>query len=102
VRAHTGERDSQPMSNDERAQILGSQPVAAMAKEPSRDEKISVTFGPCCFCARDIEEVGTDPCTIIVETATGKGQVWKCHASCFREKLSDPPESPGLFEPFHF
>lgn len=71
-------------------------------RRSSRDEKLSVKFGPCCFCARDIEEVGTDPCTVIVETATGEGQVWKCHASCFREKLCDPPESPGLFEPFYF
>jgi hypothetical protein len=25
-----------------------------------------------------------------------------CHSSCFRERLTDPPEPPGLFEPAHF
>ena len=29
-------------------------------RRSSRDENLSVKFGPCCFCARDIEEVGTD------------------------------------------
>jgi hypothetical protein len=25
-----------------------------------------------------------------------------CHGSCFRAKLADLPEAPGLFEPAHF
>jgi hypothetical protein len=63
---------------------------------------ITVKFGPCCFCGRDIEETGVDPCSVKVETLGGKWQVWKCHASCFRQKLAELPEAPGLFEPAHF
>jgi len=63
---------------------------------------ISVTFGPCCFCGRDIEKTATDPCRVTVETAGGMWQVWMCHGTCFRQKLADPPEAPGLFEPAHF
>ena len=63
---------------------------------------ISVKFGPCCLCGRDIEESGTDPCSLTVETSGGKWQVWKCHASCFQQKLAELPEAPGLFEPAHF
>jgi len=29
-------------------------------------------------------------------------QVWASHGSCFREKLADTPEAPGLFEPVYF
>jgi hypothetical protein len=65
-------------------------------------ENMSIKFGPCCFCARDIEKTGTDPCRITVVTASGKPQFWVCHGSCLREKLTDPPEAPGLFEPAHF
>jgi len=63
---------------------------------------VSVRFGPCCFCGRDIEETGADPCRVTVETAGGKWQVWTCHGACFRQNLADPPEAPGLFEPAHF
>jgi len=62
----------------------------------------SVEFGPCCFCGCGIEKTDTDPCRVTVETATGKWQVWMCHGSCFRAKLADLPEAPGLFEPAHF
>ncbi len=63
---------------------------------------MKVRFGPCCFCGRDIEKTNADPCRVKVETAAGKWQVWTCHSSCFREKLADPLEAPGLFEPAHF
>jgi hypothetical protein len=49
-----------------------------------------------------MEKNNTDPCRITVETANGKWQVWFCHGNCFRQKLSDLPEAPGLFEPAHF
>ena len=62
----------------------------------------SVKFGPCCFCGRDIEESGTNPCSVTVETSSGKWQVWKCHGACFRQKLAELREAPGLFEPAHF
>jgi hypothetical protein len=68
----------------------------------SPDEKATVSFGPCCFCAKEIIENDVEPCRITVETVTGKWQVWACHAACFKEKLTDPPECPGLFEPAHF
>jgi hypothetical protein len=63
---------------------------------------VSIQFGPCCFCGRDIEKTSVDPCGVTVETSGGKWQVWKCHASCFRQKLAELPEAPGLFEPAHF
>ncbi len=63
---------------------------------------VSIQFGPCCFCGRDIEKSSVDPCSVSVETSGGKWQVWKCHALCFRERLAELPEAPGLFEPAHF
>ena len=51
-------------------------------------EKLKVTFGPCCFCGVSIEETGADPCRIIVEPATGGFQVWRCHAACFKGRIS--------------
>jgi hypothetical protein len=65
--------------------------------------KMLVTFGPCCFCGRGIEKTEVDPCRVTVATAEeGKWEVWACHGSCFREKLADTPEAPGLFEPTYF
>jgi hypothetical protein len=61
-----------------------------------------VKFGPCCFCGKDIEAHKTDPCRVTVETANGKWQVWSCHGDCFRTRLIDLPDHPGLFEPAHF
>jgi hypothetical protein len=62
----------------------------------------AVEFGPCCFCARPIAGNGPDPCRVTVETSEQGLQVWFCHAACFRERLTDPPEAPGLFEPEYF
>ena len=63
---------------------------------------VEVKFGPCCFCGKDIAAHNTDPCRITVETAAGKWQVWSCHGDCFRARLFEHPEYPGLFEPAHF
>jgi hypothetical protein len=63
---------------------------------------MEVTFGPCCFCAMEITETETDPCQITVETRKNQWQTWHCHGSCFKAKLSSPPEAPDLFEPAHF
>ena len=68
----------------------------------SPDDKTKVEWGPCCFCAKDIGNSTVDPCRVTVQTVSGKWQVWSCHAACFKEKLTDPPEYPGLFEPAHF
>jgi len=59
-------------------------------------------FGPCCFCGQDIASAGADPCTLTVETAGGKWQVWKVHADCFKSRLAEFPQAPGLFDPAHF
>jgi hypothetical protein len=36
---------------------------------------------------------------VTVETAKGQWQVWFCHAACFKARLTDPPDWPGVFEP---
>jgi hypothetical protein len=59
-----------------------------------------VDFGPCCFCNREIEHTGADPCTVTVETGDGRWQVWRCHASCFRERVFSRED--GMFDPAHF
>ena len=61
-----------------------------------------IRFGPCCFCGKDIEAKDPDPCRVTVATGAGKWQVWSCHAACFRSRLAELPEAPGLFEPAHF
>jgi hypothetical protein len=63
---------------------------------------MTVAFGPCCFCGRDIEGSGTDPCRVTVETSKGKWQVWFCHGACFRERLATLPDNPSFFDPAHF
>jgi hypothetical protein len=61
-----------------------------------------VVFGPCCFCAKDIVETDTDPCSVTVTTAGDKWQVWSAHGACFKKLLTDPDYAPGFFEPAHF
>ena len=62
----------------------------------------TVTFGPCCFCAKQIEATDVDPCRVTVETLGNKWQVWSCHGACFKERIRNPPEAPDLFDPAHF
>ena len=75
-------------------------------KQPVTNDKrgtdLVVEFGPCCFCASAIAATEVDPCSVTVETKGGKWQVWHCHASCFKERLRNPPEAPDLFEPAYF
>ncbi len=61
-----------------------------------------VEWGPCCFCGVLIVTTNIDPCRLTVATVEGKWQVWFCHSSCFKERLSDRPELMGLFSPAHF
>ena len=56
----------------------------------------------CCFCGKDIAVTAIDPCRVVVETGTNEWQAWYCHALCFKERLTDPPDGPGLFAPAHF
>ena len=69
-------------------------------KEQAAPEKVET--GPCCFCASQIAGTTTDPCRMTVETASGKWQVWFCHAQCFKDRLSTRPDLLGLFDPAHF
>ena len=61
-------------------------------------------FGPCCFCGKDIDSVDPDPCCITVTTARDEGQMWWCHAKCFRERLLTTPEGypEGFLDPEYF
>jgi hypothetical protein len=61
-----------------------------------------VEWGPCCFCGLDIQPTIVDPCRIVVTTATDKWQTWVCHANCFKQRIVNPPEAPGLLDPAHF
>ncbi len=64
--------------------------------------EVKVSRGPCCFCALDILPTAIDPCRVQITTASGKPQIWFCHAACFKQKLTSPPQAPGLFDPVHF
>ncbi|MBY3116671.1 MULTISPECIES: hypothetical protein [Rhizobium] len=61
-----------------------------------------VVWGPCCLCGKDIDAKSSDPLRLTAETSDGKWQVWFAHASCFKDKLVDPPDAPGFFDPAHF
>ena len=47
-----------------------------------------VSWGPCCFCGKDIEPSDVDPCRVSVETTRGHWQVWFCHAQCFKARIA--------------
>ena len=47
------------------------------------------TFGPCCFCGKDIALTNTDPCRITVETSSEKWQVWFCMLTVLRLRFSN-------------
>jgi hypothetical protein len=59
-----------------------------------------VSWGPCCFCAQEIEPTDVDPCSVRVETVRGRWQVWFCHAECFRERITT--DAPMDLSPEHF
>ena len=61
---------------------------------------MKVTFGPCCFCGRQIDEEGVDPCHVTVATAQERWQVWMAHAECFKARLSK--DAPMDLSPEHF
>jgi hypothetical protein len=65
-------------------------------------DRVTIKFDPRNFCSRDVETTAVDPCSVKVETSGANWQVWKCNASCLRQKLAELPEAPGLFEPAHF
>lgn len=65
--------------------------------------KPTVTFGAqCCLCGLDSDTEGVDPLELSVTTAQGDWQMWWAHAACFKDRLTDPPDAPGLFEAEHF
>ena len=49
-----------------------------------------------------IVTTNVDPRRLTLETVERKWQVWFCHSSCFKERLSDRPELMGMFSPAHF
>lgn len=62
---------------------------------------VEVAFnGPCCFCGKMIEDSDVDPCSVKVETAGGKWQVWCCHALCFKALIAETPHID--MSPAHF
>ena len=63
---------------------------------------VEVRFGPCCFCGKNIDKQGPDPCSVQVTTASDKWQAWTCHGACFKAALTALPKAPSLFEPAHF
>jgi ribonuclease HI len=76
----------------------GKDRVGASPARPSP----TVAWGPCCFCALDIQPSDVDPCRVQVTTAGGKWQTWSCHATCFKQRIKNPPTAPTLFDPAHF
>jgi hypothetical protein len=63
---------------------------------------VSVEWGPCCFCGLEIQPSDIDPCHVNISMANGKWQVWFCHAACFKKRIANPPDAPGLLDPAHF
>ena len=47
-----------------------------------------------------IDATDVDPCRLIVETRTGKPQVWFCHVQCFKSKIVENPYMD--LSPAHF
>jgi hypothetical protein len=66
------------------------------------DDTVSIRFGPCCFCGKEIEGTEIDPCRVTVSTAKEEWQIWYCHGACFKERLIELPDSPAFFYPAHF
>lgn len=62
---------------------------------------MEVKFGPCCFYGKHIEGRKTDPCSVTVEAAERKPQVWFCQAACFRTRLATIPGAPGFLDPVY-
>lgn len=65
-------------------------------------EPVVVFGGLCLFCGNEIEASAPDPIEVTATTATGKWQVWWCHAACFKANITDPPDAEGFFAPAHF
>ena len=74
--------------------------ITALSEDRSATARVQ--WGPCCFCGLDIQPSDIDPCRVQVSTTRGKAQVWFCHAACFKQRIVDPPNAPGLFDPAHF
>ena len=64
------------------------------------EEEKQIEMGPCCFCGKEIEKTEVDPCSVTVETAKEKWQVWSCHADCFKSRVTTETEID--LSPAHF
>jgi len=65
----------------------GSGSTLGLAGNQSEKESVKVSWGPCGFCGAEIEATEIDPCSVVVETASTKWQMWFCHAECFKTRL---------------
>jgi ribonuclease HI len=92
--------------NQEADRLANEAMDKGMGRKTVTDEKKTsnptIEWGPCCFCGLRIQPSSVDPCRVQVATASGKWQVWMCHAACFKQRITNPPEAPGFFDPAHF
>lgn len=49
--------------------------------------ELKIGWGPCCFCGDEIAANEIDPCSVTVETAAKKWQMWFCHSTCFKNEI---------------
>jgi ribonuclease HI len=96
MREHNREADR--LANEAMDRGMGR--LTSTEEKPSSTPRIE--WGPCCFCGLQIEPSNVDPCRVQVTTTSGKWQVWVCHAACFKQRIKNPVEAPGLFDPAHF
>lgn len=91
-------RDADRLANEAMDRGTGNK----AASEERQNSSTKVEWGPCCFCGLGIQPSPVDPCRVQVSTASSKWQVWFCHAACFKQRIKNAPEAPGLFDPAHF
>jgi len=76
--------------------VTSERPRGARAKGWAMSEE-RITWGPCCFCGKDIAPTEIDPCNVQVTTQMDRWQMWFCHALCFKQRLAHmPPDGPDL------
>jgi hypothetical protein len=58
----------------------------------------------CCFCSRDLDEIGLDPCALLVTSRWLKSeereqfsQQFFCHAACLKSKMNQSAAGSAYF-----
>jgi hypothetical protein len=78
--------------------VVGEFTLTASEAMSKIDDIAEIKWGPCCFCGEQMNKSLVDPCRVTVETASGRWQLWFCHAECFRTRLVDEPMlEPAIF-----